>query len=166
MNSFCKIIFIILAQSSACKYVLHCSPEPQTIIQYIGRSDLDTKLIVSFSDGLSLSLGTLRNRQIKTLGCFHRLSELENKSNIFINIWSNQLIKKSLNRLDHIAFFGPADREYAINKYKINKEKTSIILFGVDTNFWKLSKVSLMIFFSIGQDQVEILIHSKNEKKI
>ena len=113
-----------------------------------------------FSDGLSLSLGTLRNRQIKTLGCFHRLSELENKSNIFINIWSNQLIKNSLNRLDHIAFFGPADREYAISKYKINKEKTSIILFGVDTNFGSCQKFHQMsIFFQLGKIQVEILIH-------
>ena len=76
----------------------------KTIIEHIGKSDSDTKLIVSFSDGLSLSLGTLRNRKIKTLGCFHRLSELENHSNIFINFWSNQLIKNSLNRLDHIAF--------------------------------------------------------------
>ena len=77
----------------------------KTIIQYIGRSDLDTKLIVSFSDGLSLSLGTLRNRQIKTLGCFHRLSELENQSNIFINFWSNQLIKNSLNRVRSYCIF-------------------------------------------------------------
>ena len=142
----------------------------KTVIQHIGKSDSDTKLIVSFSDGLSLSLGTLRNRKIKTLGCFHRLSELENHANIFTNFWSNQLIKNSLNRLDHIAFFGSADREYAISKYKIDKDKTSIILFGVDTNFWKLSKVSSdEYFFSIGQDpsrDFDTLVNTKKKYKL
>ena len=64
----------------------------KTIIQHIGKSDSDTKLIVSFSDGLSLSLGTLRNRKLN-LRLFSSIVKLENQSNIFINFWSHQLIK-------------------------------------------------------------------------
>ena len=129
-----------------------------------------SKLIISFTDGLSLSLGNIKNQQTKTLGCFHCLSDLENKSKKIFKFWSNKLIKKSLDGLDHIAFFGPLDRDYAIKKYKIRRCKTSIISFGVDTNFWKPGKDTEQdYFFSIGQDpsrDFDTLLKSKMNYKI
>ena len=53
------------------------------------------------------------------------------------------------------------------SKYKINKEKTSIILFGVDTNFWKLSKVSSDEYFFNCQDpsrDFDTLVKTKKYK--
>jgi glycosyltransferase involved in cell wall biosynthesis len=55
--------------------------------------------------------------------------------------------------LDHVAFFGPADREFGISTYGLLREKTSIILFGIDTEFWTPGEGSSEDFvFSIGQD--------------
>lgn len=110
--------------------------------------------IISFSDGLSLSLGKVKYLQnIKKIGCFHCLSELDKRTNSFFRSLSCKIIKKSLDNLEHIAFFGFEDREVAIKKFNINKNKTSIIKFGVDTNFWKPSnEVKRDYFFSAGQD--------------
>jgi len=52
-----------------------------------------------------------------------------------------------------VAFFGPADRQFGIAKYGLSPEKTSIILFGVDTEFWTPGEGLPEDFvFSIGQD--------------
>ena len=129
-----------------------------------------SKLIISFTDGLSLSLGYLKNKNVKTLGCFHSLSDLENKSNKIIRPWSRYLIKKSLDGLDHVAFFGPKDRDFAIKRYGLKKEKTSIIVFGVDIKFWKPTrKQPKNYFFSLGQDpsrDFETLIKTKTNYTI
>jgi glycosyltransferase involved in cell wall biosynthesis len=48
----------------------------------------------------------------------------------------NRAIQNSLAGLDHIFFFGSADRHEAIARYEIDPEKTSKFAFGVDTDFW------------------------------
>ena len=54
---------------------------------------------------------------------------------------------------ERISFFGPVDREEAIKRYKIPKEKTSDFILGIDSEFWKpTGEPEEDYFFSIGQD--------------
>ena len=98
------------------------------------------------------------------------MSDLEKKSNFVFRLWSYYLIKKSLSNLDHIAFFGSADRENSIKKYNLKRKKTSVISFGVDTDFWKPNNnVNKGYFFSIGQDpnrDFQTLLNTKLQYKI
>ena len=115
------------------------------------------RVAVSFTDGFSLTLGHYYRRRHKDtptlVGCFHRLSDLETKTKSWIRPLVHRIIRRSLNRLDHVAFFGPADREFGIKRYGLDRAKTSIILFGVDTEFWKPSVVPVEDFlFAVGQD--------------
>lgn len=118
---------------------------------------ISTRVVASFTDGFSLTLGHYYRRRNKPapflIGCFHGLSDLENKTASAWRPLVRRLIRQSLHRLDSIAFFGPADRDYGIERYGLTPEKTSIILFGVDTGFWTpLEGVSENFIFSIGQD--------------
>jgi glycosyltransferase involved in cell wall biosynthesis len=66
----------------------------------------------------------------------------------------HQLIRLSLAGLDHVFFFGPADRRIAIERYGLSPEKSSVILFGVDTEFWRPMPDEPMsdFVFAVGQD--------------
>jgi glycosyltransferase involved in cell wall biosynthesis len=55
--------------------------------------------------------------------------------------------------LDRLVFFGPADREEAIARYAIPREKTSIFIHGFDTEFWEpTGEPEGDFYFSPGQD--------------
>lgn len=115
------------------------------------------RVAVSFTDGFSLTLGHYY-RNIRTgapflVGCFHGLSDFEFKAPALLRPLVRRIIRRALHRLDHVAFFGPADREFGISRYGLSREKTSIILFGVDTEFWTPGQgLSDDFVFSIGQD--------------
>jgi hypothetical protein len=116
-----------------------------------------TRVAVSFTDGFSLTLGYYYRNICEgapfLIGCFHGLSDLENRPAEAMRPLVRRLIRQSLHRLDHIAFFGPADREFGITRYGLDREKTSVILFGVDTGFWTPGVVPAEDFvFSMGQD--------------
>lgn len=67
--------------------------------------------------------------------------------------WVARVIEASIHRLDYIAFFGPADRAYALNRFGIGAEKTGLIRFGVDTDFWNPADLPPQDYvFSVGQD--------------
>lgn len=115
------------------------------------------RVAVSFTDGFSLTLGYYYRNICEgapfLIGCFHGLSDLENKPAAAMRPLVRRLIRRSLHRLDHVAFFGPADREFGITRYGLDRDKTSVILFGVDTGFWTPSVVPAEDFiFSMGQD--------------
>lgn len=115
------------------------------------------RVAVSFTDGFSLTLGHYyrkRNYGSPTLvGCFHGLSDFENKTTPFMRPLVHRIIRRSLKRLDHVAFFGPADREFGIKRYGLDRDRTSMILFGVDTEFWKPNTAPVEDFiFAVGQD--------------
>ena len=112
---------------------------------------------ISFTDGFSLTLGNFyRNIDAAApflIGCFHRLSDFESSVTPVLRPLVARVIRRALHRLDHIAFFGPADREFGISRYGLQREKTSIILFGVDTEFWTPDGTLPENFvFSAGQD--------------
>lgn len=129
---------------------------------------------VSFTDGFSLTLGHYY-RNIRTgapflVGCFHGLSDLEFRATPWLRPLVRRIVWRALHRLDHVAFFGPADREFGISRYRLLREKTSIILFGIDTGFWTPGEESSEGFvFSVGQDpnrDFDTLVNAETEVPI
>src|SRR5205085_1799222 len=87
---------------------------------------------------LSLGLGVARSPQRPILmGGFHGLSDMEQRSPPRAKALVRRMVQRSLAGLDHAFFFGPADRAVAIDRYGVPAEKSSVIPFGVDTEFWR-----------------------------
>ncbi|OGT89673.1 MAG: hypothetical protein A2514_14865 [Gammaproteobacteria bacterium RIFOXYD12_FULL_61_37] len=113
---------------------------------------------LSFTDGFSITLGHYfrdipPSRAPFLIGCFHGLCDLESKAPAALRPSVARTIERSLRRLDHVAFFGPADRSYALNRFGIHPERASIIRFGVDIEFWRPADTpSGDYVFSVGQD--------------
>jgi glycosyltransferase involved in cell wall biosynthesis len=63
-------------------------------------------------------------------------------------------IRKSLDGLNHIFFFGEADRKQAILRYGLDQARTSVFQFGIDTEFWctKLSSAKTSKILAVGSD--------------
>jgi len=104
------------------------------------RSEIDDAgLAISFTDGFSLSLG--RHRDLLgggtvLAGGFHGLSDMPDEVASPFRSWAQAQIRKSVAGLDHLFFFGEADRQEAIRRFAIPEAKTSLFLFGVDSDFW------------------------------
>jgi glycosyltransferase involved in cell wall biosynthesis len=99
----------------------------------------DVQVAISFTDGFSLSLGldAVRGADRPVLiGGFHGLSDIEARSNVLARPLVRRLIARSLAALDHVFFFGALDRQTAIERYGLTSERSSVIPFGVDTDFW------------------------------
>jgi len=97
-------------------------------------------LAISFTDWFSITLGLYRdliNDSPFLFGGFHGLSDILTRVNPLWKTNIKRKIIKSLNNLDHIFFFGEADRRKSIELFNIPEEKTSLFLFGVDKDFWK-----------------------------
>jgi glycosyltransferase involved in cell wall biosynthesis len=115
------------------------------------------KVVVSYTDGFSLSVGLARPsgpRRPVIIGGFHGLSDTENRVALWAQPFARSLIRRSLTRLDHLFFFGPADREFAIETYGFPRERSSVIGFGIDTEFWRpMHDVTVEAFVvAVGQD--------------
>ena len=98
------------------------------------------KVAISYTDGFSLTLGLSGRRGVTgvvLIGGFHGLSDIESRAPAYARAIARATIRRALSGLDHAFFFGPADREFAIERYAIARERTSIIPFGVDTEFWR-----------------------------
>ena len=98
------------------------------------------KVAISYTDGfsLSLALGARRDKERPILiGGFHGLSDIENRAPAHMRGVARAIIRRALARLDHAFFFGPADRKLAIANYGLETDRSSIIPFGVDTEFWR-----------------------------
>lgn len=98
------------------------------------------KVAISYTDGFSLSLGLglghVRKRPI-LIGGFQGLSDIENRAPEAMRGIARAIIKRSLAGLDHAFFLGPADRARAIATYGVDPDRSSILTFGVDTEFWR-----------------------------
>jgi hypothetical protein len=115
------------------------------------------KVVVSFTDGFSLSLGLgfpRGNDRPVLIGGFHGLSDLEARAAAPARRLVRALIRRALARLDHVFCFGPADREVAIQRYGLDPARSSVIRFGVDTDFWRpLPEAAVEdVVIAIGQD--------------
>src|SRR5262249_10587629 len=94
------------------------------------------KVAISFIDGFSLSLGLGFPRHARRpvlIGGFHGLSDIEARAPPPARALVRSIIKRSLSGLDHVFFFGPSDREFALAQYGLSPERSSVIPFGVDT---------------------------------
>jgi glycosyltransferase involved in cell wall biosynthesis len=116
------------------------------------------KVIISYTDGFSLSLGLSRPRGARVpvrIGGFHGLSDIEHRAPAPVRGLVRNLITRSLAGLDHIFFFGPADRDFAIERYGVAPDRSSVFLFGVDTEFWRPlpDEPGEDFVVAIGQDQ-------------
>lgn len=98
------------------------------------------EVVVSFTDGFSLSLGLGlggRRRRPILIGGFHGLSDIEHRPEVKFPALVRRLIKRALAGLDHVFFFGDVDRRAAVEQYGVAPERTSVLPFGVDTDFWR-----------------------------
>ena len=117
----------------------------------------DAKVVISFTDGFSLSLGlglgALRQRPV-LIGGFHGLTDIEGRHEIRARSLVRRLIVRALAGLDHVFFFGPADREAAVSRYGLSRAKTTVARFGVDSDFWRpLDNVERRdVVVAVGQD--------------
>jgi hypothetical protein len=116
------------------------------------------KVAMSYTDGFSLSmgLGTPKHpaRPI-LLGGFHGLSDIEPRAHTAVRGLVRALITRSLAGLDHVFFFGSADRQVAIDRYGMTAERSSVIPFGVDTVFWRPlpDQAEADFVLAVGQDR-------------
>jgi hypothetical protein len=103
--------------------------------RFIGRA----QVLISFTDGFSLSLGLGYPRGAGRpilIGGFHGLSDIEARARGPARM-VRAVIRRALAGLDHIFFFGPADRDVAVLRYGLERARTSVIVFGVDSEFWR-----------------------------
>lgn len=104
------------------------------------RSEInEAGLAISFTDGFSLSLGCHRDLlQSGTIlvGGFHGLADMPDEVAPPFRAWVRVQIQKAAEGLDHLFFFGEADRQESIYRFQIPEPKTSLFHFGVDTDFW------------------------------
>ena len=97
------------------------------------------QVLISFTDGFSLSLGLGYPRAAGgpiLIGGFHGLSDIEARARGPARM-VRAIIRRALAGLDHVFFFGPADRDVAVLRYGLERARTSVIVFGVDTEFWR-----------------------------
>jgi len=113
---------------------------------------------ISFTDGFSLSMGLYHKKYKKEtilIGGFHGLSDILKFVKPGIRKYADYKIRKALNKLDHIFFFGDADQKQAIEYFNIKKDKTSLFKFGVDTDFWAPPNTNIdkNYILSVGSDR-------------
>lgn len=97
---------------------------------------------ISFTDGFSVALGLygprLRHgRRPLLLGGFHGLTDIVAEANPLFRWFVAAKVRAGLAGLDHVFFFGEADRRKAIRCYGVPEAKTSLFRFGVDVDFWR-----------------------------
>lgn len=128
------------------------------VIDHFRAAFSQADIALSFTDGFSITLGHYfrnvpQSRAPFLIGCFHGLCDMELKAPPALRPFVARTIEASIRRLDHIAFFGPADRTFALQRFGIPHERSTIIRFGVDTDFWKpVDTPPGDYVFSIGQD--------------
>jgi len=99
----------------------------------------DARVMVSFTDHFSLTLGDVMLRERRhpfAIGLFHGLCDIEQRMPVLGRLLSGGYVRRALSGLDHVGFFGPADREEAIARYGLEPGRTSVYPFGIDTDFW------------------------------
>lgn len=118
----------------------------------------NAKVVISNTDGFSLSLGfafSMKRSPAILMGGFQGLSDIEARARAAMRPLTRSLIRRALTGLDHVFFLAPADRDAAVVRYGLAPERTSILTFGVDTEFWRPlpTEPASNFVFAIGHDQ-------------
>ncbi|MBE0533496.1 MAG: glycosyltransferase family 4 protein [Rhodospirillales bacterium] len=97
------------------------------------------KVLVSFMDHFSLTMGNYfcghRDRPF-TIGFFHGFGDIPRHVSPLGRCILNRYVRRALDGLDVIGFFGPADRAEAVRRWSLPEAKTALVRFGVDESFW------------------------------
>jgi len=115
-------------------------------------------IALSFTDAFSLSLGYYRRLtgdRTVLAGGFHGLCDMVEEVRTPFRPFARRAIRRGLAGLDLSFFFGPADRDEAIRRYGLARERTFLFPFGVDTDFWCPGPASLSeegYVFAAGSD--------------
>lgn len=127
-------------------------------ISALGSLVAGVDVALSFTDAFSISLGYYRRitggRTILA-GGFHGLCDMVEEVRAPFRPYARHAIRRGLAGLDFAFFFGPADREEAIRRYGLVRERTFLFPFGVDTDFWCPGSASLPeegFVFAAGSD--------------
>ncbi len=118
----------------------------------------EARTLVSCTDHFSYTLGHYfrgqdRRARPVTIGLFHGFSDLEAHLTPLGRMIAPHYVSRALQGLDFVGFFGPADREQAIERFGVPRERTGILRFGVDLEFWKpAAEMGGAGVFSIGSD--------------
>ena len=99
-------------------------------------------LAISFTDAFSVSLGMhgsaiVGEARPLMIGGFHGLCDMVDEVRPAFRSFARRAIHNGVRGLDLVFFFGPADREEAIQRYGLEPERTFLFPFGVDTDFWR-----------------------------
>jgi glycosyltransferase involved in cell wall biosynthesis len=95
--------------------------------------------VFSFTDAFSVSLGYYRRMagaRAVLAGGFHGLCDMIFEVKAPFRPFARRAIQRGVAGLDVAFFFGPADREEAIRRFGLARERTFLFPFGVDTDFW------------------------------
>jgi glycosyltransferase involved in cell wall biosynthesis len=99
-----------------------------------------TKVVISYTDGFSLSLGLVRlnwkDRPV-LIGGFHALAAIDAQTPAILRPLMHRVISRALSNLDHIFFFGAAECAFAIREYGLPADRCSLFTHGIDTEFWR-----------------------------
>lgn len=98
-----------------------------------------TDIAISFTDGFTIAMGLSAANlppTTKRIGGFMGLCDLSERASPLLRSHVDRAIRSSLPGLNHLFFFGSADRHEAIARYGIDPAQTSVFAFGVDTDFW------------------------------
>lgn len=114
-------------------------------------------IALSFTDGFSVSLGLFRDDlagDARLVGGFHGLADMVEAVPPPFRAWAARRIAQGIHRLDHLFFFGEADRREVVRRYGVPDAKTSLFRFGIDTDFWSPSANAANedFVFSVGSD--------------
>ncbi|MCA3262837.1 MAG: glycosyltransferase family 4 protein [Telmatospirillum sp.] len=94
---------------------------------------------LSFTDSFSVSMGLLARDLAPNAflaGGFHSLSETVDKAKPWARAYALAQMRRGLLGLDHLFFFGAADRDRSVEIFGLDRARTSVYPFGVDTDFW------------------------------
>ncbi len=114
-------------------------------------------MALTFTDWFSLSLGLYGKRAgISSViaGGFHGLADIGTTVKPPVSWAINTKVRDALAGLDHLFFFGEADRQESVRRFGLDESKTSLFLFGIDTDFWTPSDDGLAeeYVLSVGSD--------------
>jgi glycosyltransferase involved in cell wall biosynthesis len=116
------------------------------------------KVLISYTDGLSLSLGLAfprRKARPILIGGFHGLADAETRAPALARAAVRCLVRRALSGLDHAFFLGPADRAVAIERYGLAPGRSSVLPFGADTSYWRPlpDEPHADVVVAVGQDR-------------
>lgn len=116
-------------------------------------------IALSFTDSFSLSMGLYRNKihnRPVLVGGFHGLTDMAEMARPGFRWIAHSIVRRALDGLDHLFFFGPADQARAIEIYGQPPAKTSLYPFGIDLDYWSPSDAPNTsesgVIFSVGSD--------------